>query len=53
MELQWLFSLILLGLTGYRIHHTKGLPNGFDFYDPVIAELLVTAIFTLLWVPVS
>lgn len=44
---QWLFSLILLGLTGYRIHHTKGLPNGFDFYGKFEAVQHVDVFLTL------
>jgi hypothetical protein len=52
----WLFatSVVLLGLTGYRIHYTKGLNNGdiltssSHFYDGVIAELLVTSALAIL-----
>ena len=40
-------SVILLGLTGAHIHHTCE----FGYHDPIIAELLSTAVFTILWVP--
>ncbi|KAH8103745.1 hypothetical protein DFH11DRAFT_1520409 [Phellopilus nigrolimitatus] len=46
--LLWLFALAELGLTGYRIHHTRSLAG---VYDPIVAELLVTALLTLLWIP--
>ncbi|PPR04353.1 hypothetical protein CVT24_013205 [Panaeolus cyanescens] len=56
----WLFatSVVLLGLTAYRIHYTKNLTGGdiltnsSHFYDPIIAELVVTsslAILASLW----
>jgi len=41
-------SLALLGLTAYRVHHTKKLAG---FYDPIVVELMVTAVLTMLWVP--
>ncbi|KAF9481101.1 hypothetical protein BDN70DRAFT_855794 [Pholiota conissans] len=56
------FSVVLLGLTGYRIHYTKGLDNGdiltssTNFYDPIIVELLVTsclAIIFSLWLMIA
>ncbi|KAN0141579.1 hypothetical protein V8E53_000041 [Lactarius tabidus] len=51
----WIFSLVLLSLTGARIHYTKNLSpydplnGGQTFYDPVVAELLVTSLFVMLW----
>ncbi|KAF9039829.1 hypothetical protein BJ165DRAFT_1494304 [Panaeolus papilionaceus] len=51
-------SVVLLGLTGYRIHYTKNLDGGdiltnqSHFYDPIIAELVSTsslAILASLW----
>ncbi|EIN05644.1 hypothetical protein PUNSTDRAFT_91204 [Punctularia strigosozonata HHB-11173 SS5] len=53
----WLFSAVLLGLTADRIHYTEHIPfgdplnGGKDFYDPIVAELLVTSILTIFWVP--
>lgn len=48
--LLWVFSVIELGLTGYRIHHTRSTTG---HYDAIVAELLVASIFTILWVPVT
>ncbi|KIM37777.1 hypothetical protein M413DRAFT_448290 [Hebeloma cylindrosporum] len=54
----FIFSVILLGLSGYRVHYTKGLHNGdilttsTNFYDPTVVELIVTsslAIIFSLW----
>ncbi|KAF8957213.1 hypothetical protein BDZ97DRAFT_1670344 [Flammula alnicola] len=55
----FVFSVVLLGLTGARIRHTETLGDGGDilttrtgFYDPVIVEILVTsalAILASLW----
>ncbi|KAI0665547.1 hypothetical protein C8Q78DRAFT_986234 [Trametes maxima] len=51
----WLFSAVLLGLTATRLHYTIFLPpgdplnNGRSFYDPIVAELLVTSVLTLFW----
>ncbi|OCH89391.1 hypothetical protein OBBRIDRAFT_794344 [Obba rivulosa] len=51
----FLFSLVLLGLTADRIHYTLHLPpfdplnGGNDFYDPIVAELLVSSILTMFW----
>ncbi|KAL7278403.1 hypothetical protein ACG7TL_007398 [Trametes sanguinea] len=51
----WLFSAVLLGLTATRLHYTLHLPpgdplnNGNSFYDPIVAELLVTSVLGLLW----
>ncbi|KAI0317879.1 hypothetical protein OF83DRAFT_90662 [Amylostereum chailletii] len=53
----WVFSVILLGLAGSRIHYTTHLSpfdplnGGRQFYDPIVAELIVTACFTILWAP--
>jgi len=50
-----LICVILLGLTGGRIHYTTHLPKGDplnggkDFHDPVVVELLVTSIFSIIW----
>ncbi|KAK0450331.1 uncharacterized protein EV420DRAFT_749284 [Desarmillaria tabescens] len=46
--LLWPIAVILLGLTAYRIHFTKSQGVG---YQPIIVELLVSSIFTVLWVP--
>jgi hypothetical protein len=52
---QWVFSVVLLGLTSARIHYTENLSpddplnGGVHFYDPIIAELLVTSILVILW----
>ncbi|TDL19858.1 hypothetical protein BD410DRAFT_841811 [Rickenella mellea] len=46
----WVTSLVLLGLTAYRIHFTR---SSLHYYDKIIAALLATAIFTMLWVPVA
>ncbi|KAH8110948.1 hypothetical protein DFH11DRAFT_1513714 [Phellopilus nigrolimitatus] len=43
-------SVVELGLTGFRIHHTKSTAG---FYDPIVVELLVTSALTLLWIPVT
>ncbi|ETW79581.1 hypothetical protein HETIRDRAFT_435012 [Heterobasidion irregulare TC 32-1] len=53
----WVFSVVLLGLTAARIHYTTHLAprdplnHGRSFYDPIVAELLVTTILTILWAP--
>ncbi|KAF8913672.1 hypothetical protein CPB85DRAFT_1375534 [Mucidula mucida] len=50
-----IFSLVLLGLTAARLHYTTHIPDGdpvnggVNFYDPVVAELLVTTLFTMAW----
>ena len=52
---QWLFSAVLLGLTGTRLHYTLFLPpydplnNGQAFYDPIAVELLATSVLALFW----
>ncbi|KAL5520173.1 hypothetical protein ACEPAG_9386 [Sanghuangporus baumii] len=46
----WAASVVELGLTGWRVHHTE---STFDDYDPIIVELLVTAALTILWIPVA
>jgi hypothetical protein len=52
---QWIFAVVLLGLTAARIHYTENLSpkdplnGGHDFYDPIIAELLVASILSMLW----
>ncbi|THH05654.1 hypothetical protein EW145_g4638 [Phellinidium pouzarii] len=47
-SLKWLTALAELGVTAFRIHHTNSVAG---FYDAIIAELLVTSLLTLLWVP--
>jgi len=53
----WLFSVVLLGLTAARIHYTEHLPafdplnNGHNFFDPIVAELLVCALLAMMWAP--
>ncbi|KAI0092218.1 hypothetical protein BDY19DRAFT_587586 [Irpex rosettiformis] len=53
----FLFSAVLLGLTAARLHYTLHVPEGDpvnggnDFYDPIVVELLVSSVLTLLWVP--
>lgn len=55
--LLFLFSFVLFGLCAARLHYTTHLPpddplnGGASFYDPVVAELLVTSIMTMLWAP--
>ncbi|KAF7375221.1 hypothetical protein MSAN_00408700 [Mycena sanguinolenta] len=50
-----LFSLVLFGLTAARLHYTTHLPagdplhNGKNFYDPIVAELIFSALFGMLW----
>ncbi|THH06998.1 hypothetical protein EW145_g3691 [Phellinidium pouzarii] len=46
----WTVSVVELGLTGYRVHHTKSTAG---FYDPIVVELIVTAALTLIWLPAS
>ncbi|TBU25888.1 hypothetical protein BD311DRAFT_668722 [Dichomitus squalens] len=54
---QWVFSALLLILTCVRLNYTLHLPkgdplnNGRDFYDPIVAELLVVSILTLGTIP--
>ncbi|KAI5115826.1 hypothetical protein M0805_001986 [Coniferiporia weirii] len=48
--LLWLSALVELGLTGYRLHHTDSFGG---FYNPIIVELLVTSVLTLLWIPLT
>ncbi|KIK51551.1 hypothetical protein GYMLUDRAFT_208559 [Collybiopsis luxurians FD-317 M1] len=42
-----IFSIVLLGLTGTRIHRT--LSGNTGFYDPIVVELLVTSSLAILW----
>lgn len=44
----WVISLIELGLSGYRVHHTHKVAG---FYDPVVAELIFISVLTMLWIP--
>jgi len=51
----WVFAVVLLGLTGARLHYTENLSptdplnGGHHFYDPVIAELLAASLLSMLW----
>jgi len=53
----FLFSFVLFGLCAARLYYTTHLPpgdplnGGTNFYDPVVAELLVTSFLTMLWAP--
>lgn len=49
-SLLWAASVVELALTAFRIRHTNSL---FGTHDPIVAELLVTSILTILWVPVT
>jgi len=50
-----LFSFILLSLTAARLSYTEHfesddpLNHGKHFYDPIVAELLVTSILSICW----
>ncbi|KAF9459408.1 hypothetical protein BDZ94DRAFT_1224808 [Collybia nuda] len=50
-----IFSIILFCLSAARLHYTTHLPvgdplnNGQNFYDPIVAEILVTTIMTVPW----
>ncbi|KIY65137.1 hypothetical protein CYLTODRAFT_492565 [Cylindrobasidium torrendii FP15055 ss-10] len=44
--LLWLFAVILLGLTAWRIHYTFRTEN-------IIAEILATSVLTIVWVPIA
>jgi len=46
--LLWLVSLAVLGLTAFRVEHTRHIGK---FFEKIIVELLVTSALTLLWVP--
>ncbi|THH03164.1 hypothetical protein EW145_g6479 [Phellinidium pouzarii] len=48
--LLWASAVVELGLTGWRIHHTKSVAG---FYDPIVAALLVSAVLTLIWIPIT
>ncbi|EIM89722.1 uncharacterized protein STEHIDRAFT_92166 [Stereum hirsutum FP-91666 SS1] len=51
------FSIVLLGLSAARLHYTRHLSpfdplnSGTPFTDPIVVEILVTTILTILWVP--
>lgn len=49
-SLLWCAAVVELALTAFRIHHTRSL---FGTHDAIVAELLVTSILTILWVPVT
>ncbi|KAF5362619.1 hypothetical protein D9758_009605 [Tetrapyrgos nigripes] len=50
-----IFSIVVLGLAAARLHYTLNLPLGdplnfgVSFHDPIVVELLVTSILTMLW----
>jgi len=54
----FLFSAVLFGLCAARLYYTTHLPaydplnNGHKFYDPIVAELIITTAMTMLWSPV-
>jgi hypothetical protein len=54
-DAQWVFAVVLLGLTGARLHYTENLAptdplnGGHHFYDPIIAELLAASLLSMLW----
>ncbi|OBZ65452.1 hypothetical protein A0H81_14576 [Grifola frondosa] len=49
----WVFSVLLLCFSSVRLNYTTHLPKGdtlnagIDFYDPIVAELLVCSILAL------
>ncbi|KAJ7284559.1 hypothetical protein C8J57DRAFT_1431984 [Mycena rebaudengoi] len=49
------FSLVLFGLTAARLRYTTHLPlgdplnNGKNFYDPIVVELLFSALLGMVW----
>ncbi|KAA1466973.1 hypothetical protein DENSPDRAFT_812369 [Dentipellis sp. KUC8613] len=53
----WIFSAVLLGLSAARLHYTLHLSpfdplnQGTSFYDPIVAELVVTTLLTMIWAP--
>ncbi|EJD05296.1 uncharacterized protein FOMMEDRAFT_18889 [Fomitiporia mediterranea MF3/22] len=49
-SLLWVAAVIELGLTGWRVHHTKSTAS---FYDPIVVALLVSSILTIIWVPIT
>ncbi|KAF8218048.1 hypothetical protein K438DRAFT_1747286 [Mycena galopus ATCC 62051] len=46
----WALAAAALGLTAARIHFTR---SNFRTHEAIVAEILVTSILTLLWVPVT
>lgn len=53
----WFFSVVVFGLTITRLNYTLHLPkgdplnHGADFYDPVVAELLVCSLLAFGFAP--
>jgi len=45
----WVSAVVLLGLTGYRVHWTR---QNLSDHDQIVVELLVTASLTILFAPV-
>ncbi|GLB44357.1 hypothetical protein LshimejAT787_1602870 [Lyophyllum shimeji] len=41
-------SVVLMGLTGARIYHTRHSPRG-TYYDPTVAELISSSIISFVW----
>ncbi|KAK7020959.1 hypothetical protein R3P38DRAFT_2967101 [Favolaschia claudopus] len=44
-------SFILFGLSGKRLYHTMqpSLHNGKTFYEPIVAELLLSSLLGMIW----
>jgi len=49
-SLLWIVSVAELVVTAFRIHHTRALTGT---HEAIVAELLVTAILTIIWVPLT
>lgn len=53
----FVFATVEFGLTAARLHYTTHLPpgdplnSGHKFYDPIVAELLASALLAMLWAP--
>ena len=43
-------SVALLGLTAFQVHQTEKF---LGIHQPIIVELLVSAILTILWAPLA
>ncbi|EJD05283.1 uncharacterized protein FOMMEDRAFT_139746 [Fomitiporia mediterranea MF3/22] len=48
--LLWMISVAELGITGFRINFTR---KNLHFHDPIVAELLVVSILTIIWAPLT
>ncbi|KAF9038331.1 hypothetical protein BDZ89DRAFT_1129682 [Hymenopellis radicata] len=49
----WFVAIVLMSLCAYRIHFTETVAFRNSFYDPIIVELLVSAILAIIWIPVT